>query len=103
MRSAVAETDFVDFREIADGEDLVAANGDRFGIGILRIGGEDFGVEENLCQRLAPVARSVRGGRMEAAEKHEAQVRPKSHSRECTFSTPASDVYSTEADRIIYK
>ena len=39
---------FFHFLEIADGEDFVAANGDGFGVGILRIGGEDFGVEENF-------------------------------------------------------
>jgi hypothetical protein len=36
------------FGEIADGDDLVAANRDRVGVGILWVGGEDLGVEENF-------------------------------------------------------
>ncbi len=35
----------------ANRDDLVAANGDSFGVGILRVSGEDFGVEENLLMR----------------------------------------------------
>ena len=36
-----------DFGEVADREDLVSANGNCCSVGILRIGGEDFGVEED--------------------------------------------------------
>lgn len=38
---------FFHFREVADGEDLVAAKGDGFRVGIQRVGGKDFGVEED--------------------------------------------------------
>jgi cystathionine beta-lyase family protein involved in aluminum resistance len=33
--------------EVADRNDFVAANRNRFRVGILRVSGEDFGVEEN--------------------------------------------------------
>jgi len=39
---------FRDFGETANGEDLVTADGDGFGIGMLGIGGEDLCVEQNL-------------------------------------------------------
>ena len=48
MRSALAEADFIDFGQSADGDDLVPANGDGVSVGILRIGGENLGVKENL-------------------------------------------------------
>ena len=35
------------FGKVTDGDDLVSANGDCFRVGILRVGGEDFGVKEN--------------------------------------------------------
>jgi hypothetical protein len=43
---------FLHFGKVADGDDLVAANCDGFGVGILGIGGEDFSVEENPVRRI---------------------------------------------------
>src|SRR5580704_2423970 len=37
----------VDFGEVADRDDFVTANRNRFGVRILRVAGEDLGVEEN--------------------------------------------------------
>src|SRR6266568_8524544 len=36
------------FRQGADGDDLVSADRNCVGVGILRVGGEDLGVKENL-------------------------------------------------------
>ena len=55
MRSAVAETDFETSGYSADGDNFVAANGDRVGVGILRVGSENLAVKEN------PVVRSFLG------------------------------------------
>jgi len=35
------------FRKVADGDDFVSANRDCIGVGVLGVGGEDLGVEEN--------------------------------------------------------
>src|SRR6476661_7469998 len=37
-----------DFGQGADGDDLVSADGDGVGVGVLRVGGKNLGVKENL-------------------------------------------------------
>jgi hypothetical protein len=41
-----------DFCKVADGEDCVSANGNGFRVGILGIGGKDFGMEEDAVSRV---------------------------------------------------
>src|ERR1019366_7806968 len=59
-----------DFREVADGEDLVPANGNCCGIGILRIGVEDFGVEEDAVGGIV-LSVQQRGGEKECCREQE--------------------------------
>ncbi len=67
-----------DFGEVADREDLVSANGNCFRVGILRVGGEDLGVEEDAVGGGSPeLAGEEHGKRRDAAAREELHTVPR--------------------------